>query len=104
MDTASSLTAAPVRIGLNWRITPLWLVAALMVLALSVRVTHLGFRPLWLDEAFSAWFSQRSFHYLWHVLPTYEAHPPFYYSLLKLWRAIFGSGPISLRSLSVLFV
>lgn len=103
MDTASSLTAAPVRIGLNWRITPLRLAAALMVLALSVRVTHLGFRPLWLDEAFSAWFSQRSFHYLWHVLPTYEAHPPFYYSLLRLWHAVFGSGPISLRSLSVLF-
>ena len=40
--------------------------------------------------------------YLWHVVPTYEAHPPFYYSLLKLWRSLFGGDAVALRSLSVL--
>jgi uncharacterized membrane protein len=57
---------------------------------------------LWLDEAFSAWFSDRSFHYLWTVLPTYEAHPPLYYSMLKLWRGLVGPGHAEMRLLSVL--
>jgi mannosyltransferase len=103
MDAASSLRAPLAGIRLNVRITPLRLVAAITLLALVVRATNLASRPLWLDEAFSAWFSDQSFHYLWTVLPTYEAHPPFYYSLLKLWRGVFGGGPIVLRSVSVLF-
>ena len=57
------------------------------VSGLGAAAHHLGGRNLWLDEAFSAWFSERSLHYLWTVLPTYEAHPPFYYSLLKVWRS-----------------
>ena len=59
-------------------------------------------RPLWLDEAFSDWFSTRSWHYLWTTVPTFEAHPPFYYSVLKLWRTVFGGSTLALRSLSVL--
>ena len=84
-------------------LTPLRLAAALTFLALALRLINLDGRPLWLDEAFSAWFSDHSWHYLWTVLPTYEAHPPFYYSLLKLWRSLFGDGATALRSLSVLF-
>jgi mannosyltransferase len=86
-----------------WRVTPLGLVLSITVLALAVRVIGLGSRPFWLDEAFSAWFSAQSWHYLWSVVPTYEAHPPFYYSLLKLWRGVVGDGAIGLRGLSVLF-
>ena len=48
-------------------------------------------------------FASRSWTYLWAVVPTYEPHPPFYYSLLKLWSGIAGSGPFALRSLSLLF-
>jgi uncharacterized membrane protein len=54
-------------------------------------------RALWLDEAYSAWFSAQSWHDLWLVVPTYETHPPFYYSLLKLWRGAFGGGAVALR-------
>lgn len=88
---------------LDWRVTPLRLAAALTVLALALRLIHLGSRPLWLDEAFSAWFSDRGFHYLWHVLPTYEAHPPFFYSVLRAWRSLVGEGHAAMRGLSVLF-
>jgi mannosyltransferase len=90
-------------IRLRWRVTPLRLAIGLTSLALSLRLIDLGSRPLWLDEAFSAWFSDRSFHYLWSVLPTYEAHPPFYYSVLKLWRSLAGEGHAAMRGLSVLF-
>lgn len=102
MDAISSLEAPTRRIRLDGRVTPLRLAAALTLLALGLRLIHLGSRPLWLDEAFSAWFSRQSFHYLWHVLPTYEAHPPLFYSLLKLWLMIAGEGHAALRSLSVL--
>ena len=79
MDAASTLNPPIAAQRPVWRLTPLTLAAGLTLLALALRLTHLGSRPLWLDEAFSAWFSDRSYYYLWHVLPTYEAHPPFYY-------------------------
>jgi hypothetical protein len=101
MDAARSLSAPKPIIRLNWRVTPLRLATALTFLALGLRLIDLGTRPLWLDEAFSAWFSNQSFHYLWHVLPTYEAHPPFFYSALKVWRMIVGEGHAAMRSLAV---
>lgn len=101
MDMASSPTAPPqVRSRLD--LTPLRLAVVLSLLALALRLIQLGSRPLWLDEAFSAWFSDQSFAYLWHVVPSYEAHPPFFYSVLKLWRSLVGEGHASMRSLSVL--
>ena len=102
MDAASTISPAA-GLRANLRVTPLRLAVGLTLLALAVRLTGLTSRSLWLDEAFSAWFSAQSFHYLWNVLPTYEAHPPFYYSLLKVWRGIFGGDALALRSISVLF-
>ena len=103
MDAASSLRAPVQGVRLGWRVTPLRLAVGLTLLALGLRLIGLNTRILWLDEAFSAWFSDQSFHYLWTVVPTFEAHPPFYYSLLKLWRTVVGEGHGALRGLSVLF-
>lgn len=95
---ASAASLGPVRLtSVNWRVTPLRLAALVTLAALAVRLIGLGMRPLWLDEAYSAWFSGRGWHELWTVVPTYETHPPFYYSLLKLWRIGFGTSSISLR-------
>jgi uncharacterized membrane protein len=80
-----------------------WTLCALVgALALLVRVPRLASRSLWLDEAYSAWFSNRALHELWSRVPLYETHPPFYYTLLKGWQALFGQGEAALRSLSVL--
>ena len=102
MDVASALPGRTAALRPSWRVTPLRLVIGLTLLAVAVRLVHIGARPLWLDEAYSAWFASRSWHYLWTAVPTYEPHPPFYYSVLKLWEAIAGSSPIALRSLSLL--
>lgn len=102
MDAVSSLRAPAGLIRTEPRMTPVRLAATLTLFALALRLIGLGTRPFWLDEAFSAWFSSRSFHYLWTVVPTYEAHPPFYYSLLKIWRLLVGDGQGELRGLSVL--
>lgn len=102
MDAATSLNTAKRSSGSGWRVTPFQLAAGLTLLALGLRLTNLGGRPLWLDEAFSQWFSDRSYHYLWTVLPTYEAHPPFFYTVLKTWRLAVGEGHFAMRSLSAI--
>jgi len=102
MDTVSLLPAQGSRIGARWYVTSRDIVIFFVVAALTVRLIGLDMRPLWLDEAYSAWFSSRGWHELWAVVPTYEPHPPFYYSLLKLWSEAFGASAAALRSLSVL--
>jgi uncharacterized membrane protein len=76
--------------------------AAIVVVALLARLPTLSSRSLWLDEAYSAWFSTLPLHELWTRVPLYETHPPFYYTLLKGWRAFAGSSELGLRSLSLL--
>ena len=102
MNTASALPAPAAGLPLPVRATPLRLAIAAVLLALVLRLIGIGMRPLWLDEAYSAWFASRGWHELWTVVPTYEPHPPFYYSLLKLWSDLFGGSAIALRAFSVL--
>jgi hypothetical protein len=101
MDAVSALSVPAPRVGVALRLTPLRLAGGLMLLALALRLIGLGARPLWLDEAYSAWFAAKDWHYLWTAVPTYEPHPPFYYSLLKLWRGLFGGSAVALRSFSL---
>ncbi len=105
MNTAASSEQKQRSLRLAWygQVTPVQAALAFAVLALLLRAVHLSARPLWLDEAYSAWFSARDWGYLWTVVPTYEPHPPFYYSILKLWRGIAGGDAVALRGLSLLF-
>jgi mannosyltransferase len=75
-------------------------ILGIMVLAGVLRLFHMGHDSIWYDEACSIWFSAQTFHYLWNVLPQFETHPPFYYSILKIWRMAFGSSEVALRGLS----
>ncbi len=79
-----------------------WLAfAGVCLLGLLLRLPTLASKSLWLDEAFSAWFSARPLHELWTDVPRYELHPPMYYTLLKGWSDLFGTSESALRSLSV---
>jgi uncharacterized membrane protein len=82
--------------------------AALILVALAAMAAGIGFRiwhifaePLWLDEAYSAFAAGRDFAFLWQVVPRYETHPPFYYTLLHLWEMPFGDGLVALRWLGL---
>lgn len=80
-----------------------WIGAAVLLAAgLAVRLWHVGSEPLWLDEAYSGYAAAHGFDFLWHVVPRYETHPPFYYSLLRLWTLAFGDGVTALRLPGVL--
>jgi len=102
MDAATSLNTPKAGIRLGWRVTPRRLTVVLILLTVALRIIGIGGRPLWLDEAYSSWFSSLSWHALWTEVPTYETHPPFYYSLLKLWRLLFGGSAVGLRLSSIL--
>lgn len=82
----------------------IWIVAALLVaVGVGLRTWHLTADPMWLDEAYSAYAANHSFGFLWHVVPLYESHPPFYYTLLHFWALSFGTGLASLRLFGWLF-
>lgn len=73
----------------------------ILSLALILRMPGLTRESLWLDEAYSALFSAKPLAELWGDVPSYETHPPFFYTLLKAWTALFGAGEAGLRSLSL---
>ena len=58
-------------------------------------------KPYWLDEAYSAYAADHGWRFLWTVVPRYETHPPFYYSLLHGWNLLFGNSLLASRSFSV---
>ena len=76
--------------------------AGVLLLGLLFRLPTLAGRSVWMDEAYSYWFANLSWTDLWTKTPFYETHPPFYYSMLKLWMTIAGSSETGMRSLSVL--
>jgi len=81
-----------------------WLLALALSAAIAgcvLRALHLFTEPLWLDEAYSAYAAGKDLHFLWHVVPSYETHPPFYYTLLHFWEAPFGDSLPALRALGL---
>jgi len=74
---------------------------ALLLLACAVWFRLHGSlqEPFWLDEAYSAYAAGKGFDFLWHVVPSYETHPPFYYSLLRVWTLLFGESLAAHRAL-----
>ncbi|HTG00856.1 MAG TPA: glycosyltransferase family 39 protein [Nitrospirota bacterium] len=82
------------------RIEYRYLLAFSIALGCFLRLYRIGSQPLWLDEAFSHWFSGRTIAELWTVVPRFETTPPLYYTALKLWKSVAGSSEAGLRSLS----
>jgi mannosyltransferase len=73
----------------------------MLALGIGLRLWRITGDPLWLDEAYSAYAADHGFAFLWQVVPRYETHPPFYYSLLRLWTMAFGDGLMALRLMGV---
>ncbi len=56
-------------------------------------------QSVWFDEGYSIIIAQKPIGQLL-ALTAVDAHPPFYYLLLKGWAGVFGWGEFALRSLS----
>lgn len=63
------------------------------------RFYDLKAESLWIDEALSVDFVDRSFADMMHRVKT-DVHPPFYYILLHFWIRGFGDSELSARMLS----
>jgi uncharacterized membrane protein len=72
-----------------------------VVVGIGFRLWDIGEEPLWLDEGYSAYAASKGFQFLWHIVPLYETHPPFYYSVLRVWTLLAGDQLVGLRSLGV---
>ena len=58
---------------------------------------------VWFDEAFSEHITRHSFFDILRYTAA-DVHPPLYYWALKIWRMLFGSSELALRSLSLFFL
>lgn len=63
-----------------------------------IMMVSLG-QSVWFDEGYSISLAQQSYGELL-ALTAVDAHPPFYYLLLKIWGELFGFHEFALRSLS----
>lgn len=62
----------------------------LFLTSLFLKVIFSDNLSLWLDEAYTVWFTKRTWFELWFWVPEFESHPPLYYSLMKMWGSAFG--------------
>jgi 4-amino-4-deoxy-L-arabinose transferase-like glycosyltransferase len=74
----------------------------LVVAGLLLRLFHLEFRSIWLDEAYSLRLASASLSGIFSGA-VQDIHPPLFYLLLAGWIRLFGSSEFALRSLSAVF-
>ena len=83
-------------------------IAAILLLALFVRLLGIISRPVWYDEAFAILFSEKGFGAMLYgtLAPTgvgsADIHPLGYYTVLWLWMKIFGESLVATRLLSII--
>ncbi|WP_232475960.1 glycosyltransferase family 39 protein [Flavisphingomonas formosensis] len=75
-------------------------IALLFLAAGLFRLLGTLHKPYWLDEAYSAYAADHGWAFLWSVVPRYETHPPFYYSLLHAWNLVWGNSLLASRAMS----
>lgn len=90
------MTAAPLRRG------EVLLLAAILLGAAAMRIATAGY-GLWFDELASLAFAQQPLGHLWGDWMVRETNPPLFYTLLKSWTGLAGTGDRTIRLLPILF-
>jgi mannosyltransferase len=83
--------------GRHYRPILVMAMASTFALALSLGLKQ----SVWFDESYSIMLAKSSIPDLFRLTGV-DAHPPFYYLLLKGWASIFGYSELALRALSAL--
>jgi mannosyltransferase len=78
-----------------------WLLLAVLLLALALRLFRLDGQSLWYDEGTSVALAGRDLATITRSAAA-DIHPPFYYYLLHSWTALAGFSPSGVRALSAL--
>lgn len=80
-----------------------WMVLAAIVLGATIfRFWDLGGPSLWTDELYTLGFAKLSPNLLWGDWMVRETNPPLFYSLLAVWKSVFGEGEFALRALAAI--
>lgn len=85
-----------------------WLMVAVIVSALALRLINLSIRPLWYDEAFAILYAEKPLATMLYGTVTQvegaaaDVHPVFFYSMLHAWMLAVGQSSFAVRALSVL--
>ncbi len=80
----------------------MWIfLAALMALAVGLRLFHLTMPSLWADEGNSVRVTERALHLVIDAARA-DIHPPAYYVLLWGWAKLFGQSEAAMRGFSAL--
>jgi mannosyltransferase len=77
-------------------------IIVIVAVAVLLRFNRLTVWPLSLDESYSLFGAEAGFDFIWHILPTYETHPPFYTAMLRLWTLVAGTSVFGLRLSGIL--
>lgn len=77
------------------------LVVPILLFAIALRIGTAGY-SLWFDEIAAIRLADQPLGLLWSDWMAREANPPLYYTLLKGWMKLFGSGDFAVQMLSVL--
>jgi uncharacterized membrane protein len=80
----------------------MWLLAALIVVAVVIRIITLDNQSLWADEALTAHEVRLPFGAMWHTVASVETTPPLYFVLIWAWAKVFGGGAVALRAFSAI--
>ncbi len=84
------------------RLTYLWVLAGLVLVAALVRLPDIAGRDVWVDEANTIIIARQPLPQLIDRLQL-DSSPPLYYLILHYWMRLFGDGILAVRSLSALF-
>lgn len=76
------------------------LVAALVLVALVLRLPTAGEQSFWLDEVYTGRIVDGSLGHAWSTIQETENTPPLFYLLDWAWGRLFGTSELALRSLS----
>lgn len=78
----------------------LYIIAGLTFIGLALRLYHLDFNSIWLDEAFTWFYVQNGWSQIFWMTPT-DSHPPLFYWVVKAFVSV-APGDFMLRLFSAL--
>lgn len=81
---------------------PLILLGLLLLLAAGLRVYHLDYKSLSIDETIGAYYAREPVPRIF-IMTINDVHPPLFYLVHHAWIQVFGETESGLRSISILF-
>ncbi|HEX3035923.1 MAG TPA: glycosyltransferase family 39 protein [Thermodesulfobacteriota bacterium] len=75
----------------------------ILFVGLFLRIYHLGYESIWIDEGYSIIFAKLNPSQIIEVTSKDDFHTPFYYIILHYWMNLFGDSEFSIRFPSAIF-